>query len=165
MQGERLVPHAYCQALFSAQKIGEEQAGSVQKLNFEPLHDAETCPNPNNFSNAIALIAGLLPGKPTDKGGRVADIRLFVEAVLYTARVGNPWRDLPREFGHWRSVYARFARWEAGGVWKRAAEALQNEADLEDLFIDSTVMRAHQHAAGAPKKTVVIRRSVGRAAG
>lgn len=106
-----------------------------------------------------ARIENLLPGKPTDKGGRAADNRLFVEAVLYTARVGNPWRDLPAEFGNWHSVYVRFARWEAGGVWHRVAEALQGDADLEELFIDSTVVRAHQHAAGAPKKTVAIRRS------
>ena len=111
-----------------------------------------------------ARIADLLPGKPTDKGGRAADNRLFVEAVLYTARVGNPWRDLPPEFGNWHSAYVRFARWEVGGVWERVAEALKDEADQEELFIDSTVVRAHQHAAGAPKKTVAIRRSVGRGA-
>ena len=112
-----------------------------------------------------ARISGLLPGKPTDKGGRAADNRLFVEAVLYTARVGNPWRDLPPKFGNWHSVYVRFARWEASGVWSRVAEALQGEADLEELFIDSTVVRAHQHSAGASKKTVAIRRSAARAVG
>nr|WP_183148256.1 IS5 family transposase [Denitratisoma oestradiolicum] len=98
-----------------------------------------------------ARISELLPGKPTDKGGRAVDNRLFVEAVLYTARVGNPWRDLPPKFGNWHSVYVRFARWEANGVWSRVAEALRGEADLEELFIDSTVVRAHQHSAGAKK--------------
>ena len=112
-----------------------------------------------------ARIAELLPGKPTDKGGRAADNRLFVEAVLYTARVGNPWRDLPRAFGNWHCVYVRFARWEAKGVWSRVAQALRGEADLEALFIDSTAVRAHQHSAGAPQKTVAIKRSAGRAAG
>ena len=112
-----------------------------------------------------ARISELLPGKPTDKGGRAADHRLFVEAVLYTARVGNPWRDLPAEFGNWHSVYVRFARWEVKGVWARVAEALQGDADLEEWFIDSTVVRAHQHAAGALKKTVAIRRSVAREEG
>lgn len=109
-------------------------------------------------------IADLLPGKATDKGGRAADNRLFVEAVLYTARVGNPWRDLPAEFGNWHSVYVRFARWEAGGVWGRVAQALQSEADLEDLFIDATLVRAHQHASGAPKKTIATRRLAAHAA-
>ena len=57
-------------------------------------------------------IEPLLPEKLTNKGGRTADNRLFVEAVLYTARVGNPWRDLPVEFGNGHSVYVRFACWE-----------------------------------------------------
>ena len=110
-------------------------------------------------------ISHLLPGKPTDKGGRAADNRVFVEAVLYTARVGTPWRDLPASFGNWHSVYVRFARWEVGGVWARVAQALRGYADLEALFIDSTVVRAHQHAAGAPKKTVAIERSAARGVG
>ena len=106
----------------------------------------------------------LLPGKPTDKGGRAADNRLFVEAVLWIARTGSAWRDLPREFGNWHSVYVRFSRWETYGVWHRIAEALQDEADLEELFIDSTIVRAHQHAAGA-QKMLAVRRSVARAVG
>ena len=109
-------------------------------------------------------IADLLPGKPTDKGGRAADNRRFVEAVLYMARTGCPWRDLPKELGNWHSVYVRFARWETYGVWHRVAEVLQGDADLEELFIDATIVRAHQHAAGAPKKTVAIRRSAARGA-
>lgn len=64
-------------------------------------------------------IADLLPGKPTDRGGRAADNRPFVEAVLYLARTGAPWRDLPQTFGNWHSVYVRFARWEEYGVWHR----------------------------------------------
>lgn len=112
-----------------------------------------------------ARIEDLLPGKPTDKGGRAADNRRFVEAVLYTARVGNPWRDLPVEFGNWHSVYVRFARWDTYEVWDRVAEALRRDADLEELFIDSTIVRAHQHSAGAPKKTVAIKRSAARGVG
>jgi transposase len=112
-----------------------------------------------------ARIGDLLPGKPTDKGGRAADNRLSVEAVLYTARVGNPWRDLPPEFGHWHSVYVRFARWETYGVWSRVAQVLQGEAALEALFIDATLVRAHPHSAGAPKKTRAVRRSVGHGVG
>lgn len=112
-----------------------------------------------------ARIADLLPGKPTDKGGRAADNRRFVEAVLYIARTGSPWRDLPKALGNWHSVYVRFARWEQYGVWHRVAQALREEADLEELFIDSTIVRTHQHAAGAAKKTLAIRRSAARAAG
>jgi len=61
-------------------------------------------------------IKDLLSGKPTDKGGRAADNRLFVEAVLDVARTGCPWRDLPPEFGKWHSVYVRFSRWQKFGV-------------------------------------------------
>ena len=113
-----------------------------------------------------AKIAGLLPGKPADRGGRAADNRKFVEAILYLARTGCPWRDLPAEFGNWHSTYVRFARWEGYGVWNRIAEVLRHTADLEELFIGATIVRAHQHAAGAPKKkTPRIRRSAARAAG
>ena len=96
-------------------------------------------------------IAYLLLGKPTDKGGRAVDNCLFVEAVLWIARTGSPWRDLPPAFGNWHSVYVRFARWETYGVWHRIAQTLQGKAVLEDLFIDSTIVRAHQHASDAQK--------------
>lgn len=82
--------------------------------------------------------------------------RLFIEAVLYLARTGTPWRDLPAEFGHWDAVYNRFRRWEARGIWRQLWARLQAE-DCQDalyLFIDATIVRAHQHAAGALKKTV-----------
>ena len=108
-------------------------------------------------------IENLLPGKPSDRGRTAANNRLFVESVLYLARTGAPWRDLPARFGNWHSAYVRFARWERSGVWDRIAQALRSQADLEELFIDSTVVRAHQHSAGAPKKTVRIRRSAVRA--
>ena len=86
---------------------------------------------------------------------RLSD-RMFIEAVLYQARTGTPWRDLPDEFGHWNAVYHRFRRWEKGGLWERLWHRFQNIDDdqLSELFIDSTVVRAHQHAAGASKKTV-----------
>jgi transposase len=82
--------------------------------------------------------------------------RAFIEAVLYMARTGCPWRDLPKSMGYWHAVYMRFRRWEARQVWKRLWELLQQErfAQARVLFIDSTTVRAHPHAAGAPKKTV-----------
>jgi transposase len=81
--------------------------------------------------------------------------RMFIEAVLYLARTGTPWRDLPAEFGHWDAVYNRFRRWEARGLWRQLWERLQGEEyqDALHLFIDATIVRAHQHAAGALKKT------------
>lgn len=94
-------------------------------------------------------IASLLPGKPGD-GGRVArDNRLFVNAVFWIARTGVAWRDLPERFGNWNSVFRRHSRWSAKGVWKRVLEALGRDSDLEALLLDSTIVRAHQHAAGA----------------
>ena len=81
--------------------------------------------------------------------------RLFIEAVLYLARTGTPWRDLPAEFGHWDAVYNRFRRWERRGIWRRLWEVLPVEDCplTRPLFIDATIVRAHQHAAGALKKT------------
>jgi len=85
--------------------------------------------------------------------------RIFIEAVLYLTRSGCPWRDLPQEFGYWHAVYMRFRRWEERGVWGRLWSLIQAEhfEQATELFIDSTTVRAHQHAAGAPKKTVAIR--------
>jgi transposase len=82
--------------------------------------------------------------------------RMFIDAVLYLARTGTPWRDLPAEFGHWDAVYNRFRRWEARGIWRQLWERLQ-AADCHvalHLFSDATIVRAHQHAAGALKQTV-----------
>lgn len=98
-------------------------------------------------------IAPLLPGKKSDPGRTGKDNRLFVEAVLWIARTGSPWRDLPAEFGLWNSVYQRFARCSRKGVWHRMFSELARDADFEEVFIDSTIVRAHQHAAGAAKKT------------
>ena len=81
--------------------------------------------------------------------------REFLEAVLHLNRTGSPWRDLPAELGYWHAVYMRFRRWEARGVWQRLWKNLQAEpfAQARGLLLDSTTVRAHQHAAGAPKKT------------
>lgn len=102
-------------------------------------------------------IGALLPGKASDPGRTAADNRLFVEAVLWIARTGAPWRDLPPEFGPWNSVYQRFARWSRKGVWHVVFGHLAADADFEEVFIDSTIVRAHQHAAGAPKKKATKR--------
>ena len=107
-----------------------------------------------------ARIEQMLPGKASDPGRSGRDNRLFVEAVLWVARTGSPWRDLPQEFGEWNSVYQRFARWSKSGVWQRVFEQLALDADFEEVFIDSTIVRAHQHAAGAAKKTVLRRSGV-----
>ena len=94
----------------------------------------------------------MLPGKVSDPGATGKDNRLFVEAVLWIARTGSPWRDLDPALGNWHATYTRFSRWGKAGVWQRVIEAVSSDRDLEALFVDSTVVRAHQHAAGAQKK-------------
>ncbi len=101
-------------------------------------------------------MAPLLPGKATDLGRTGQDNRLFVEAVLWLARSGAHWRVLPKEFGRWHTVYQRFNRWYRKGVWENLFKALSDDADFEYI---STIVRAHQHSAGAQKKRS-IRRSV-----
>lgn len=91
-------------------------------------------------------IRGLLP-----KRGPKADNRKFVNAVLWIDRTGAPWRDLPDRLGNWNSQWRRFRRWSASGVWGRVLAALA-DPDTATLILDSTVVRAHPHAAGAEKK-------------
>jgi transposase len=92
--------------------------------------------------------------------------REFIEAVLFLARTGCPWRDLPAAFGVWSAVYMRFRRWEKSGVWRGLWTVLQQGATPAalQLFVDSTSIPVHPHAAGAPKKTVRIRLWAARAA-
>ena len=67
---------------------------------------------------------------------------MFVDAVLWLVRAGAPWRDLPKEFGNWNSVFQRFRRWAKKGVWKSLFNALVEDPDFEYLIIDSTIVRA-----------------------
>jgi transposase len=82
--------------------------------------------------------------------------RLVLEAVLDHARTGIPWRDVPGDFGHWDAVYHRWRRWEARPLWKRLWHHGQPSGGelAHQVFIASTLRRAHQHAAGARKKAV-----------
>ena len=105
-----------------------------------------------------------LPGKSGDPGRSGRDNRLFVEAILYLARTGSPWRDLPPAFGPWNSVYRRFARWAKAGVWEQLFGSLSQNCDLLEIALDSTTIKAHKHAAGA-LKNMVLRRSVAPEAG
>ena len=106
-------------------------------------------------------LKGALEEAKHSRAGAPAELsdRDFLEAVLYLNRVGCPWRDLPPELGYWHAVYMRFRRWEERGVWRRLWQRLQCEcfAQARHLLMDSTTVRAHQHAAGAPKKTAATR--------
>jgi transposase len=105
----------------------------------------------------------VLPGKPGDPGRSGADNRLFLEAVLWVARTGAPWRDLPPAFGNWNSVFQRFRRWAKKGVFERIFQALSGDPDFEYVMIDGTIVRVHQHGTGA-KGGLKIRQSADRAA-
>ena len=108
-------------------------------------------------------IEHLVSGKKGDPGRHGEDNRLFVDAVLWLARAGAPWRDLPAEFGKWYTVYTRFWRWAQKKVWGRIFKALSDDADFEYVLIDATLVRVHQHGTGA-KGGLKIRPSASRAA-
>lgn len=105
----------------------------------------------------------LLPGRAGHVGRPAANNRQFVEAVLYRYRAGIAWRDLPERFGDWKNVHRRFSRWAQRGVWAKIFQVLAAQADNEYAMIDSTIVRVHQHSAGALKKTVRRRSAAARA--
>jgi len=83
--------------------------------------------------------------------------RLLVNGIRWRVRAGTPWRDVPAEYGSWQAIYALFRRWQRAGVWAAILARLQTRADAGglitwDVSVDSTIARAHQHAAGARKK-------------
>ena len=94
------------------------------------------------------------------QGRRGADHRRVLDGVFWIARTGSAWRDLPEEFGKWSSVCRQFRRWTLAGLWEAILEALNEGASHADpppdrlQMVDSTIVRAHQRAAGAPKKGV-----------
>ena len=102
-------------------------------------------------------IKGILPGREGHVGCTAKDNRLFIEAVLYRYRAGIPWRDLPERFGDWKNIHRRWSRWASDGVWERVFNWLAADADNEYGMIDSTIVRAHQHSAGAIKKRTKIK--------
>ncbi|MEV8015880.1 IS5 family transposase [Streptomyces sp. NPDC086554] len=98
-------------------------------------------------------IKGLLPDHPV-RGGRWRDHRRVIESVAWKYRTGAPWQDLPQDFGPWQTAYNRFRRWANDGTWTRLLTHLHTQADATRdidwlVSIDSTVVRAHQHATGA----------------
>jgi transposase len=105
---------------------------------------------------AWARIAALLPPNG-GRGQQWRDHRQVVNGILWKLRTGAPWRDLPERYGPWRTAYARFVRWQRDGTWDRLLAHVQTKSDavgevVWEVSIDSTTVRAHQHAAGGRKK-------------
>jgi len=92
----------------------------------------------------------LQPVLPRQRAGpeAIRGDRLFIDAVLYRAKTGCPWRDLPERFGPWKSVYNRFNNWARQGHWAAIFRALQYEVDDIGSIVDGSVVRAHQDASG-----------------
>lgn len=97
------------------------------------------------------LARDYLPGREEDPGRTGFDNRMSLEGMIWVARCGSPWRDLPYQFGDWNSVYWRFRRWARSGVFDRLFASVLPERDLTSLMVDGTFAKAHQHAAGALK--------------
>ena len=95
------------------------------------------------------MIKDALPAKIGYNGRTPSDNRLFIDAVMWIAKTGAPWRDLPNEYGKWNTVHKRFNRWSKNGIWQMIFNTLAAAADTEWIMLDSTIIRAHQHAAGA----------------
>lgn len=97
-------------------------------------------------------IADLLPPQHTGKPGRPPkDHRKMLNAMVWLARSGAPWRDLPDRFDPWNSVYTRFRKWIDDGILDNIFRVLSLEAEFEDLSLDASIVQAHQHSAGAKK--------------
>ena len=85
---------------------------------------------------------------PKRRRGPKSNERLFIDAVLYRAKTGVAWRDLPERFGSWKSVYNRFASWSRRRLWERIFQAIQTRVDVSVSIADGTVVRAHQDSCG-----------------
>ena len=100
----------------------------------------------------------LPPQKPTT-GRPAKDHRTIINGILWVLRSGAPWRDLPERYGPWPTVASRFYRWRQDGLWERLLASVQQQSNIrgkvnwELHYVDGTIVRAHQHAAGARGKT------------
>jgi transposase len=115
------------------------------------------------IETAWATIEPLLPANG-GRGQQWRDHRQIINGILWKLRTGAPWRDVPDRYGPWRTVYARFVRWQQDGTWDRLLAHVQTTSDavgevVWEVSIDSSVVRAHQHAAGAPKRGATRQRA------
>jgi transposase len=111
----------------------------------------------------------LLPDRTPRRGGRWTDHRVVINGVLWRTRTGCPWRDLPASYGSWQTVYDRHRRWSGDGTWAQILDGLRVGCDQGEglewtVGVDATVVRAHQHAAGArhePPKDIPAQKLIG----
>jgi transposase len=96
-----------------------------------------------------AKMGPLCLGKATDPGRTGGDGRMFLEAVLWIARTGSPWRDLPPMFGNWNTVFKRYRDWVKADVFKRLFDAVSDDTDMEFAMADATIVKVHRHGQGA----------------
>jgi transposase len=96
-------------------------------------------------------VKDLLPPENHGEGRPSKPNRVMLNGALWSNKTGAPWRDLPERFGPWQTVYARFNKWSKDGAFQKLFDALTQDADTQDVSIDSTSCKAHQHAAGAKK--------------
>ena len=93
-----------------------------------------------------------LPGRKGYVGVTAKDNRKFINGIIWIFKTGAPWRDLPERYGHWKIVHLRFSRWSRAGIFDKIFHTLSEDADMEFLLIDSSIVKAHQPASGAKKK-------------
>lgn len=98
-------------------------------------------------------IKEFLPGRKGYVGVTAKNNRTFINGVLWIFKTGAPWRDLPERYGHWKNVHRRFSRWAMSGIFGKIFQILSDDADMEFLLMDGSIVKAHQHAAGAKKKS------------
>lgn len=116
-------------------------------------------------------LAPLLPPQRPATGRPNTDHRTILNGILWILRTGAPWRDLPERYGNWKTVYSRLRRWQEAGIWDRILTELQRDGAHDDqidgavTMIDSTSIRAHQHAAGARKRGIQLTTTALAAAG
>ncbi len=102
-------------------------------------------------------------GKPADPGRSGTNNRRFLEAILWIARTGSPWRDLLAYFGNWNTVFKRYRDWVKADVFKRIFDAVSDDPDMEYAMVDATIVKVHRHGQGA-KGGLKIRPSASRKA-
>ena len=116
-------------------------------------------PNRHEISdNDWERVKDFFPPENRGEGRPSRSNRIMLNGILWQAKTGAPWRDLPEWYGPWQTVYSRFRKWSLGDVFKKVFKLLSGDADMQDISIDSTSCKAHQHSAGAKKGLKMPRR-------